>query len=545
MFTPEVPGFLDEGIALFAEDIILIADGLTTPEQAETDAWRSTSGRPSLPEAKDSLDAYPLGHAAVYLLTANSDRQRLYDFFRNSGTYTTGPNLRWQTHTQWQSAFLETFGTSIAAFGEQFASARPGDPGPGSRGRRDPRPPTISGQVQFAANLSWTEGYSQTYCQSGHGQQTADLPLNGDGSFSLEVNEHQVCILRFVFDEPSCAGYYAAGGLVADSEDAEHLHIVQESLLLPSIQFTDTTCPYEFHGRLVTATGNPIAGAYMRLVEPEGPLEVGSRPPTAYTGADGSFTFAAPSEAERRLEAWFHSDGCVPHLREGDPGGRHSTFRTVAFGRSYDSVNLFVDDDVCSILLDGQVVNSKGQIVPDVRVAVTGDSLDGRVSVEDSDGAFRLPLTELGDYLVEVWLDDCTSFDLDGHPAVDPHGIRQIRVTHAPVTKFKVSIANGVCEHMVVGTLVATDGSPIGGVWVSLGTDDGTGNGSLAAGDGTFMIKAPASSIYWLASHMGNCVVYYRRDGATASRDDATLVLVEDHDIVGLRFVLAAGQCST
>jgi len=541
--VPEVPGFLTEGMALFAEDLILIADGLTTPEQAEMDAWRSTRGRPALPEARNSIDAYSLGHGSMYLLTANSDPKVLYDFFRNSGTYATGPNLHWQTHTPWQSAFLKTFDTSIAAFGEQFASTRPGDLGPGSSGRRDLRPPTISGQVQFATHLTWTEGYNQAHCQAGNHPLTIDLPLNANGSFSLEVSEHLVCILRFVFDDPSCAGYYAAGGLVADSEDAERLHIGQESLRLPPIQFTDATCRYEVHGRLLTATGNPVEGVHMRLIEPDGPFEGWSLPPTTYTGVDGSFTFAAPSETERRIEAWFHSDGCVPHLREGNPAGSSSTLGDVSLEYGDEVVTLLVDDDVCSIVLAGQVINSKGQNVPDARIAVTGDRLDGRVFVEDSDGAFWLPLMEPGDYLVEVWLDDCTSFYLDGTPAVNPHGGRQIKVTHAPVTKFKIAIANGVCEHWVVGTLVAPDGSPISNAWVSVGSDVGTSNGSLAADDGTFMVKAPNSGFYWLAAYIGNCVVYYRSDRATESRDEATLISVEDEDVIGLRLMLSTGQC--
>ena len=86
----------------------------------------------------------------------------------------------------------------------------------------------------------------------------------------------------------------------------------------------------------------------------------------------------------------------------------------------------------------------------------------------------------------------------------------------------------------ISGQLLDADGNGIPNTRVQAAGDD-SGAGAQTAADGTFTITVPSAGSYRLSMNIDGCTAYYRPDGATGSRNEATQVQVSDSDVEELQ----------
>ena len=118
----------------------------------------------------------------------------------------------------------------------------------------------------------------------------------------------------------------------------------------------------------------------------------------------------------------------------------------------------------------------------------------------------------------------------------------QVQVSDSDVEELRFQLSWRVCSTTISGQLLDAEGNGIPNTWVSAG-GDGARVSAQTAADGTFTITMPSAGSYILSMDIDGCTAYYRPDGATGIRDEATQVQVSDSDVAGIRLQLTEGMC--
>ena len=161
-----------------------------------------------------------------------------------------------------------------------------------------------------------------------------------------------------------------------------------------------------------------------------------------------------------------------------------------------------------------------------------------------ADGTFTITMPSAGSYILSMDIDGCTAYYRPDGATGIRNEATQVQVSDSDVEELRFQLSGGMCSTTISGQLLDAEGNGIPNTWVRA-DGDGAWAGAQTAADGTFTITVPSAGSYILSMDFDGCAAYYRPDGATGSRNEATQVQVSDSDVEELRFQLSGGVCST
>ena len=207
------------------------------------------------------------------------------------------------------------------------------------------------------------------------------------------------------------------------------------------------------------------------------------------------------------------------------------------------SIRVEIGGGVCVYQIAGAVANADGNGIPNTRVQAAGDD-SGAGAQTAADGTFTITVPSAGSYILSMNIDGCTVYYSTGGATGIRNEAVQVQVSDSDVEGLRFQLSGGVCSTTISGQLLDADGNGIPNTRVQAAGDDSWADAQTAA-DGTFTITVPSAGSYRLSMNIDGCAAYYRPDGATGSRNEATQVQVSDSDVEELRFQLSGGVCST
>lgn len=196
--------------------------------------------------------------------------------------------------------------------------------------------------------------------------------------------------------------------------------------------------------------------------------------------------------------------------------------------------------------LRGRVVTEGGDGLAGFSVSAYLASGAGKVSFATtlSDGSFSILVPVKGDYRVNVELADQCGLVYTGTGAsLDSRDSLAVSVAGETQLEAEMAVPENVCLSGISGRLVDATGAGIYPAYISA-WGNGVGGAAYTKPDGTFSLTTGTEGrfllgVYWVRA---KCWIYYTPDGAigpsAATRDEATSLVVEDVDLVGIVFRL-------
>ncbi len=154
----------------------------------------------------------------------------------------------------------------------------------------------ISGRLLDAAGQAIAD--TRVYAQPENGGSASAL-TDSEGTFAITVpGVGQYRVSAWV---DGCRVHYRRSGITANWNQATQIRVSDSDVTGIRIQLTEGMCEHRISGRLFNADGTPRSGQW---VSASGNAGNGG----GSTAADGSFSFAVPSNGSYRLSTWI--DGC-------------------------------------------------------------------------------------------------------------------------------------------------------------------------------------------------------------------------------------------
>ena len=265
-----------------------------------------------------------------------------------------------------------------------------------------------------------------------------------------------------------------------------------------------------------------------------------------YTGADGSFIFAIPEGG--RFQLGVDLGGCkVYHGVGGNiigTGWHDANMLTMPHTGS-EGIQIRLSGEHCVWQIRGALLDAEGNPLGDVNVNANDRSGSNANARTDADGSFSITMPSAGSYGLQVSLNGCPIYYSPGGMTTNRNDASEIRISDADVTGLRFQLPAGACSTMISGRVLDAEGNGIANVSVHAQIDGGSSTGRQTGADGSFSITLPQAGSYRVFARINGCSVYYKRGGAVARQEEATQIRVSDADVIGLRFQLPAGACST
>ena len=268
----------------------------------------------------------------------------------------------------------------------------------------------------------------------------------------------------------------------------------------------------------------------------------------AITGVDGTFDLVV-SAGSYRLSVWL--DGCPAFYRhDGATTNRFLSTPILVSDADVTDLRFQLPEDVCSARVQGRLLDgeSKGKAWTRIRAIETGENIYVE-AYTDANGYFSLTAPGEGSYVLYIdllWdgVYGCSAYYQRGGATTSRNRATSVQVSDGDVWRLQFRLPTDGCPK-VTGRLLNAEGEPIAGVNV-YGEIGNRSSGWLTDSEGSFQIAVSRPGQHRVWADVDGCEVYYREGEATTSRNQATLIGIDDGEVVELEFqVTEERMCST
>lgn len=292
-------------------------------------------------------------------------------------------------------------------------------------------------------------------------------------------------------------------------------------------QLQEDMCTLRIAGNLFDADGSAMSDVWVRADT------VGQRGGIT-TSADGVFSFKVPGSGSYTLSVAV--DGCRVFYAGHGVSGDEDVARALSLIDSDITRIRFVLPENPCLTIDGHLLDSKGDGIEGVQVNAwaNGDVVEGGT---DSDGRFRITLSEPGDYQVYAWTNGCLIYYRQDRTTAHWSERTLITVADDDISGIRLQLEPDMCMLRISGQLLNADGSPESAHFVRGGSAAGEG-GAWPSDDGTFSFAVPAAGSYKLWVTLDDCQVYYVTGGAAGPETESSALALSGADVNGIEFRL-------
>ena len=367
---------------------------------------------------------------------------------------------------------------------------------------------------------------------------------DGDGAFSFTVPQDGGYRVLITLVE-SCRVYHADGGVTVDRSMASLVRVSGEDIRVGDVQVPEDVCSNSISGRLLNASGGPMAGMQLAVIAEDPWSWHGAR-----TGDDGAFNVTVPQDGGYRIRITL-AEGCEVYFAGGGVTADRDMAATVRVAGRDVRGDITVPDGWCEHAISGRLLDASGEPMAyaTVRAIPSGDGFDAW-SRTGADGAFMLTVPQDGGYRISITLaDGCIVYFASDGVTANPDMAATVRVAGRNV-RGNITIPGGWCEHAISGRLLDGSGEPIAGASLAVITEDlPNWNWARTDGDGAFRLIVPQDGSYQiyfrLMEHsMGGCGVFAARNGVTRNQHAALPVRIAGGDVRVGDIRIPAGACN-
>ena len=245
---------------------------------------------------------YYLGSLALQRLVERSELSAWIDFYRELAPTRIGPTSRWQSILPWRDVFALTFDIKLdefyVAFDEWQANlavrngSRPADAAFDEPARIEGRIVRADGSTVAGRFVSADEIVLSPSGERYPVGWTQRAETDVEGNFSvIAPNDGQYMLRIDLDDEQHCCIYYSREGGATTGRDLASLVRVAGADIRVDIRIPDDYCRNTINGRLLKASGEPMAGVPMRILITGAGVWF-----TAYTDRTGVFHITVPQD---------------------------------------------------------------------------------------------------------------------------------------------------------------------------------------------------------------------------------------------------------
>ena len=297
-------------------------------------------------------------------------------------------------------------------------------------------------------------------------------------------------------------------------------------------------------GTVVDRNGEPRSQVRVKSFEIENDAFATFGTAQARSDEDGEFTLFVKRNADHRIWVELSDDWRCMYWWTSDGDNEAQLAENadlIEVGASDPSpLTITTDPDKCRWRISGQLIGPDGGPLAGIQVQARSDGV-AFWTPTGQDGSFELVATGPGEHTLSADLGGCRTYWRSEGPTHRLQDAEKIGVFDAHVTNIRFEVREDTCLR-ITGRILDSDGSAVDDVQVSAMRDEGS-VWSLSDPDGSFRIAVPGSGAYRVRAWIDGCGVYYSRDGATGSPQNATQVEVSDTDVVGINIQLLPGMC--
>ena len=554
--------WLIEGMAAWVGGEHAVFDGeLIRVELRNTLLSGVTDDTPTLQSTEKSGNAgweYSLGRLAIDRLTEDNGPDLPIELWRSLASTEIGPQGRWASTLDWQTAFEGVSGQTVSEFYADFDAWQ---------------------REQAAANSATANSYDSNWIRgrvTGEGgAPVAGVIVNAirpegetsvgrhrraetaaDGSFAVWVPEDGDYRLSVDIDD-DCTRYYSNGQLINDGKQWDDLYqarpikVGQSDVSGVHIQLPPNVCDWQIRGHAVGPNGEPLAGLGILACRPQkchtgytiGALVLdGPSPGVSFAAqyvvvaSNGSFTVTPGLLGvyillvlNETCSAWYTSTGLTV-----DQG----MAATITVDNS-DSREVFIQVPswMCRWQIKGDVAQADGSPVADTDISacleVNGDCVSRLDGSTDGNGTFAITVPAEGNYRLWFNLEGCTIYFGDGGFTTDWRARSTVRVAGRDVRLDLRQISEGMCRHRISGRFVDSSGAPLSKKWINVHWPANSG-GVWADPDGRFEIRVPSDGEYTFSIQLRQQPECWPRLGGQALGSPNNPVRVSGADVTGV-----------
>ena len=328
-----------------------------------------------------------------------------------------------------------------------------------------------------------------------------------------------------------CRVYLGDGHAVTDGGQARILSVVDADLDDIQFKISAGLCSISIGGRLINASGEPVAGARVRAFSDNGHEE-------DTTDADGGFRITVPKPDIYRLRATI--DGCGTYFRRGGSVrlSQYATRITIE-ERDIEGVRFQQSAPACSMTVTGRLLDGDGQGIAEAGIALLGegDGSAGSYTETGADGAFSLAAPWTGAHRLRAQISGCYVYRQRDGVSGGWSSAHPVRISDAGIADIVVQLGADNCAHRIEGRLLNADGRPRSNQWVTASSHSGVSS-VRSDGEGRFSLLIPDRGTYALYVWIDGCAMYRAGNRATRYWNTASKQQIASRDVTGIEFRL-------
>ena len=140
-----------------------------------------------------------------------------------------------------------------------------------------------------------------------------------------------------------------------------------------------------------------------------------------------------------------------------------------------------------------------------------------------------------GHYSLSFELDGCTVYFGSYDFSTAPSEVTTVHVQGGDAHLTSRQVPASVCGYQISGRLIASDSTPLGGVYIAIcqlaGEDCATWLVGNTDDNGAFAIRVPQDGVYRISFGLDGCAIYFRRGGLTTNRNEQGTVTISGRNI--------------
>ena len=336
----------------------------------------------------------------------------------------------------------------------------------------------------------------------------------------------------------SCLVYFVDGGSVTAYSQAASLVRVVGADTHIDIQVPENICVNTISGRLLEASGEPMAGVRVDMLPTD---DVHSF--LARTDSVGSFSVVVPRDGDYHISIW-PTENCNIYVASAGVTADRDMAATVRVAGRNMRGNITVPDGWCEHTISGRLLDASGEPMTGVHVNMfqtTGTSQSAART--DSAGMFSVPVSQDGIYRITVEpVESCSVYYADGGVTADRDLASLVRVSGKDV-QIEIRVPEDVCGNAINGRLLDSSAEPMARGRVNAIADIPWSAATIDSA-GKFSVTVPEDGIYRiLITPVIGCSVYYADGGVTADYDAATTIQIAGEDAYVGDIRIPAGIC--
>ena len=298
---------------------------------------------------------------------------------------------------------------------------------------------TINGRLLNASGGPMEEVHMRAYLT-----EAADsvwLSTVDDGVFRFTVPQNGGYRIQITLAE-NCRVYFADGGVTTDRDAATTVRVAGRDVR-GNITVPDGWCEHAISGRLLDASGEPMADAKMDAIPSDG-----TGGAWTLTGADGAFTLRIPQDGSYRISITL-ADSCIVYFASGGVTADRDAAATVRVAGRNVRGNITIPSGWCEHAISGRLLSASSGPMADAQLAVISEDPPSWIwgARTDSTGAFRFTVPQDGSYQIYFTLaGSCGVFVARNGVTRQQHAAAAIQVAGKDVGVGDIRVPAGTCD---------------------------------------------------------------------------------------------------